>query len=375
MKENITRGTFFKKSAYIAAGVTAAGVGVGILNTNKAEAGNINKSTPTWPWPYATLDPEEVRILAHDSYWGGFACCAGAFHSIITKLQELVGAPYTDFPTKMMLFGHGGGAGWGTICGALNGSAAAISLICEKSVADQLVHELNGWYTQTRFPSATSNTYATSHQFNHNDYDMELVQNTCGSPLCHVSVTDWCVTSGIGVKDKQRKERCARLTGDVAAKTVELLNAHFSETFTSTYVPPESIASCLACHGSSGTMKNVSGKMECTTCHGEPHGLVVEPGIPIRRFEIDQNYPNPFNKGTTIEFNLKVSSKVTLEVYNLSGQHIKTIISNKLYNTGNNSIVWDGNDEHGNNIKSGMYVYRLRVGNNTLSRSMMKLEN
>nr|NQU90316.1 C-GCAxxG-C-C family protein [Bacteroidota bacterium] len=373
MKEKITRSDFVKKSAILFAGVTGVGLGAGLLASKKAEAEVIDRTE--WPWPYATLDAEEVRILAHDSFWGGFACSAGAFHAIITKLHESLGDPYTDFPTKMMVFGHGGSVGWGTLCGALNGAAAAISLVCEKADSDQLIHELNGWYTQAQFPSTISNTYATSHLFNHNDFDMELPQSDCGSPLCHVSVTKWCNDAAFGVGANERKERCARLAGDVAAKAVELLNEHFAGTFTGTYVPPESIASCLACHGSGGTQNNVAAKLDCVSCHtDDPHsGAIFESGSTHDRFEVKQNFPNPFYSETSIEFSILNASKVTLEVYNLNGQHVKTLISNQQYGMGNHTVVWDGTNEHGNKAKGGMYIYRLMVNKKMMSRNMMKI--
>lgn len=373
MKEKITRNAFFRKSALITAGVSTAGLSLGLLSSKNAESETVY--TKYWPWPYATLDIEAVRILAHDSFWGGYACSAGAFHAIITKLQETVGAPYTDFPTKMMIYGHGGGVGWGTICGALNGAAAAIALVCEKVDSDALINELNGWYTQEEFPTTISNTYAVNHQFNHNDFDMELVQNSCGSPLCHISVTNWCNEANFGVGDNERKERCARLAGDVAAKAVELLNAHFAGTFIPAYVPPESIAGCMTCHGSSGMENNVAAKQDCVTCHtDEPHASgVFDSNQSKNRFEISQNHPNPFSPETTIDFSLFISSKVTLEVYNLNGLHIRTLISNQNYSIGDHSIVWDGADENGNKVKPGMYIYRLRVGNKAMTKSMMKV--
>ncbi len=372
MKENITRSDFFKKTALVAGGVAATGMGLGMIGGKNAEAGVLNKTV--WPWPYATLDPEEVRILAHDSFWGGYACCAGAFHAIITKLEETVGEPYVEFPTKMMIFGHGGGVGWGTICGALNGAAAAIALVCEKADSDALIHELNGWYTQEQFPSTISNTYATEHTYNNNDHDMVLAQGVCGSPLCHVSVTNWCNAADLGVYSSERKERCARLAGDVAAKGVELLNAHFANTFVGEYVPPEAIASCLACHGGDGTVNNVTMKQDCIPCHtDEPHATGVINAEKPGRFEIKQNYPNPLSNETTIEFSLYLATKVTLEVYNINGQHIKTLISNKQYSMGGHKVIWDGEDENGSKAKAGMYVYRLRVGNKSMSRSMLKI--
>lgn len=374
MKEKITRNDFFKKSAMITAGVTAGVMGVGMLNSKKADAEGFSRTT--WPWPYATLDPEAVRILGHDNFWAGYACSAGAFDAIITALQGTsVGSTYAEFPTKMMIFGHGGGVGWGTLCGTLIGCGAAIALVCEKADSDILINELYGWYTQAQFPTTISNTYATTHQFGNTTHDMTLDQNACGSPLCHISVTEWCNVANFGVGSNERKERCARVAGDVAAKAAELLNAHFAGTFVAAYVPPATIASCTACHGGGGIVDNVAVKQDCVQCHGtDPHSVsVAEFDNSQDNFGIKQNFPNPFGAETTMEFSLAKPSKVTIDVYNLNGQHIKTIVNDELYNMGSHSVDWDGNDVMGQKAKSGMYVYRMRVGHKTLTKSMMKI--
>ena len=170
MKEKISRNQFLKNGAVATSGVAALTfLGAGALSTKKAVAKPTGYS---WPWPYVALDPEQVRIKGHDTFWAGYACSAGAFDAIIASLQESLGAPYTDFPTKMLVFGHGGAAGWGTLCGSLNGAAAAITLVTDKAVSDILVNELIGWYTLAKFPSDESNSYATNHTFANNTHDL-----------------------------------------------------------------------------------------------------------------------------------------------------------------------------------------------------------
>ena len=328
-------------------------------------------------WPYAALDPEVVRIKGHDTFWGGYACSSGAFDGMISALQEAMGAPYNDFPTKMLIFGHGGGAGWGTICGALNGAAAAIALVTEKAVSDVLVNELIGWYTLEKFPSELkkSNTYASEHTYVNNTHDMVLEQGICGSPLCHVSVTHWCGIAELPVGSNERKERCARLTGDVAAKAVELLNAHFNGSFVAEYHTPDDVTDCLTCHGSAGMMANVAMKQTCIPCHGpDPHTTGIGALNPMSHdFKVKQNYPNPFNSDTTIEFTMQKADNVTIEVYNLNGQHVKTIASNQHYGPGEYSLKWDGTDEHGQNAETGMYVFRIRAGQGIKTINMIKM--
>jgi len=375
MKEKISRNEFLKKGAVASSGVAALTfLGAGLVKTTKAKAqgsGNI------WPAPYDTLDVEAVRIRAHDLYCSeGKGCGYGAFEGMVSFLREQLPTTFPVFPSEVILFSHGGVVGWGTICGAINGAAAVISLVCDKATSDMLISELCGWYTTELFPSDISNTYAVENKYSSTKSDEVLEQSACGSVLCHVSVTKWCEASEIGVKDIKRKERCGRLTGDVAAKAAELLNAHYGAGFTAEYVAPATISACMACHSTDGFKKNVSSKSECEQCHGdyeEIHTGAGNKSISANNFEVQQNFPNPFNNNTTIEFSLPVPEKVTIEVYNLNGQHIKTLVSNKQYSAGDHSLQWSGNDEHGHSVDSGMYFFRLRAGKGMKTLSMMKM--
>ena len=78
------------------------------------------------------------------------------------------------------------------------------------------------------------------------------------------------------------------------------------------------------------------------------------------------NYPNPFNPITTIEFNLNESGFVQVEIFNVKGQLVNSLINiNK--DTGYHSVVWDGSDQYGNQISSGLYLYKLKANGNVLS--------
>ncbi|MEJ2636239.1 MAG: C-GCAxxG-C-C family (seleno)protein [Calditrichia bacterium] len=366
MEKKVTRKEFFKESAKYAAGLGLGAAGLSALASKKAFA------EPTWPWPYAELDVEEVRVLGHDSYYSG-GCAYGAFNAIIEALRGAVGAPFTDLPTEIMNYGGGGGAGWGTLCGALNGAAAAISLVSAKADVNKLVSELFGWYTQSLFPSDLSNQYAGDGTFTVNNYTEPLAQNASDSPLCHVSVTEWCNHASLGVGSTERKERCARLTGDVAAYAAKILNDNLAGEFTPLYVPPETVATCMACHGSSGMKSNVAAKMDCEPCHGDPHNSsdIKTPETVTTDFELKQNYPNPFNPETHIQFSLPKSEAVTLTIYSLDGRQIKTLLSQQRYSAGSHQVKWDGKDNLGNRVSSGMYYYRIKAGNYTKVKNML----
>jgi hypothetical protein len=90
-------------------------------------------------------------------------------------------------------------------------------------------------------------------------------------------------------------------------------------------------------------------------------------------FVLQQNYPNPFNPSTTIAYQLAKDSEVSLTVYNLAGQEIRTLV-NKRQSAGPQQVVWDGKDLHGNQVASGIYLYRLKTENNIQTRKMILMK-
>lgn len=88
---------------------------------------------------------------------------------------------------------------------------------------------------------------------------------------------------------------------------------------------------------------------------------------------LEQNYPNPFNPETSITYSLKSSSLVTLDIYNLKGQRVKTLVNN-YQDAGQHSVVWNGQDDQGNNVSSGVYFYKLKSGNYTSTRKMILMK-
>ncbi|MCF8259491.1 MAG: choice-of-anchor A family protein [Melioribacteraceae bacterium] len=90
-------------------------------------------------------------------------------------------------------------------------------------------------------------------------------------------------------------------------------------------------------------------------------------------FKLDQNYPNPFNPTTTISFSIPESGEVQLVIYNYLGEEIRTLV-NQTMSSGANSVVWNGKDNEGNAIASGMYIYSIRVNGKMESKKMMLLK-
>lgn len=85
------------------------------------------------------------------------------------------------------------------------------------------------------------------------------------------------------------------------------------------------------------------------------------------------NYPNPFNPSTTISYNLKDNAQVTLDIYNIRGQLVKSLVHEK-QSSGKHSIVWNGRDESNTSCASGVYLYRLKAGEALITRKMILMK-
>jgi hypothetical protein len=80
-----------------------------------------------------------------------------------------------------------------------------------------------------------------------------------------------------------------------------------------------------------------------------------------KSFVLLQNYPNPFNPSTEVKYGLSKQGRVSLTIYNMLGQEIRTIVPNEMQTVGYHSAAWDGKDRRGSGVASGVYIYRLRV--------------
>ncbi|GAB6062974.1 C-GCAxxG-C-C family (seleno)protein [Deferrisoma palaeochoriense] len=177
-------------------------------------------------------------------------------------LKEKVGFPYTLLPEDMFHHAAGGYGGQGTLCGSLGACAAIINLVAfdDKKTHSKLVAELIHWYSQTSFPSKRFDAIA--------DYK-DQIQTVPNSPLCHASVSGWMMAAGASYKDKERKNRCAKVAGDTVYRMVEMLNQHVEGKYVmaGAKIRPET-EHCLSCHGPKAD-NNQKGSMNCLSCHDD----------------------------------------------------------------------------------------------------------
>ncbi len=105
--------------------------------------------------------------------------------------------------------------------------------------------------------------------------------------------------------------------------------------------------------------------------YDNPTSDVEEDEFPsnTERFRLSQNYPNPFNPGTQISFDLPKTTKVSLAVYNVFGQKVRTLIDTNLP-AGWYTVTWDGKDDKGIKVASGVYFCRLLAGDKVSTKKM-----
>jgi hypothetical protein len=111
-------------------------------------------------------------------------------------------------------------------------------------------------------------------------------------------------------------------------------------------------------------------------------GAISVQGIDVplpSRFTLSQNYPNPFNPTTTIQFAFGLSGtgatqqEVNLDVFNVLGQHVTTLFKGS-YPAGEYTVSWDATDNNGRRVATGIYLYRLRVGDEYMTKKMLFLK-
>ena len=88
-------------------------------------------------------------------------------------------------------------------------------------------------------------------------------------------------------------------------------------------------------------------------------------------FSLDQNYPNPFNPTTTIRYGLPKDENVSLKVYSLLGQEVTTLLNEVIQKAGYHTVVWDGRNQRGSTVASGLYIYQLKAGTFSSMKKMI----
>jgi hypothetical protein len=132
----------------------------------------------------------------------------------------------------------------------------------------------------------------------------------------------------------------------------------------------------LSYQGSAGWWRGAMDSLMCFTANylnedapGELPKQVPESDAPAlpSTFTLSQNYPNPFNPSTTIAYNLSVDGQVTLEIINMLGQIVTTLVDEN-QSAGEHQVIWNAGT---NDCASGMYFYKLKVGDFSTTKKML----
>ena len=88
-------------------------------------------------------------------------------------------------------------------------------------------------------------------------------------------------------------------------------------------------------------------------------GIDDPTSIPKKSFSLYQNYPNTFNNSTRIPFSLTKPSIIDLTIYDITGKEVRTLVRDQFFRSGTHEISWNGTNNNGKEVSSGIYLYRL----------------
>jgi len=139
---------------------------------------------------------------------------------------------------------------------------------------------------------------------------------------------------------------------------------------------PDAAGSSLLPYDLAGNWRIWDGRIDmgCYEFGSEPWVAIDDPVLSVPdQLVLMQNYPNPFNPSTTISYILPEASEITLSVYNLKGQLVRTLVEG-LKPSGLHQVVWDGKDKLNRQAASGVYFIRLQSGKTSKTRKMLLMK-
>ncbi|MFQ6371169.1 cytochrome C [Shewanella sp. YIC-542] len=230
---------------------------------------------------YVKVDPMAVAKRAYEGYGRG-GCMYGVFDAIIKELAAQGHEDACNFaaiPTNMTVYGGGGVAGVGSLCGCLNAAAMAVNMLAGVD-RTKVIRSVYHYYESASMPRGDAAFLTAIGAPTRTDDAGELLtpdkigQSVAKSVLCHTSVTLWSKASEYGTGHKAKLERCAQVTAEIAYVTVDFLNKAMDNAL-DVATAAAGNADCAECHGSTkrepdvyfGT--DVNSQMECQTCHSE----------------------------------------------------------------------------------------------------------
>jgi len=237
-----------RRDVLIGAGTLAAGAAA--ISTGVAAFAGRAKAGSTVVYPYRKLDIDAVGRIAHETYFSKF-CAETVMTALFNPLAKNVGEPYASFPLNSIFWAHGGMMGWGTGCGTLIGAGMAVGLITGGSKDGEIIiNDVIAYYADTELPTYTPAPGREKAKIRY--------KSLADTPLCHISVGKWMKKENVDFFSTERKERCARLSANIAMYTGQLLN----EWADGVYRPRNKPLANVMDNG-------ITSQGNCGDCHGD----------------------------------------------------------------------------------------------------------
>jgi hypothetical protein len=199
-------------------------------------------------YKYAKLDLDKVGQTAYENYFKHW-CTSTVVSGLVLPLREKVGGNWNKFPIDAYRWAHGGLAGWGALCGTMPGAGVVIGLVTgDTDTAEAMVNDLAFYYSNTELP-----TFKPAKPIK------AVIQKstTSDTPVCHISVGKWMKAENKAFLTKEREERCARLSANVAMYAAGMLN----DWADGKYKPKHKVLGNVLNNG-------ITSQNNCTECHG-----------------------------------------------------------------------------------------------------------
>lgn len=164
-------------------------------------------------------------------------------------------------------------------------------------------------------------------------------------------------------------EAGAQLTAHTETFTINVADGQLNIDFEQVSGPGQPLVCAIAVVSLSGSSANAALARGNVSKDVESEDFEPVP----ETFGLEQNHPNPFNPSTVIRYHLPQGMRVTLTVYNLLGQTVRTLV-NREQPAGSHAVMWDGRDRLGRDVPSGVYLYRLAGDGFVETRKMILLE-
>ncbi|MEW6050089.1 MAG: S8 family serine peptidase [Candidatus Zixiibacteriota bacterium] len=172
----------------------------------------------------------------------------------------------------------------------------------------------------------------------------------------------------VGLKSQEKYDLIASAVNSVDASVIG--DRMIAVSFGPYTIPVgDSVEIAIALVGGMAVNELVTAAVRAEQRMGIPTAVDDDANVP-ESFSLHQNYPNPFNPSTTISFALPKASDIRLEVFNLLGERVRTLVSGSLA-AGEHHIVWMGENDGGQSVASGVYFYRLTGALGEQTRKMM----